>query len=235
MQGVISITGQISASELQRWELQISEVGTNNFRSIMPQPSTSQVPTGGTILYEWDTTTVQNGAYILRLVAFSNVNGGFIIRDRRVNVVNLESTPLPSSPTPFVIQTIAPLPFDLLTATPENRVTIDPFSLRATQLIIEATNTAAVPLTQAAVNILPTTTDDFFVRATQLVVDATNTASTPTTINDFSVRATQLVVDATSTAEVAMMTSFRETATAFGHTATSFYETQTAVAGTPEP
>lgn len=118
LQGNVAITGQVSASDLQRWELQISEVGTDNFRSIMPQASTSQVPTGGSILYEWDSRTVANGAYILRLAAFSNT-GGFIYRDVRVTLQNPDPTPVPATATPFVVE-LTPLPFDTLpTATPE--------------------------------------------------------------------------------------------------------------------
>lgn len=109
--GNVAITGQVSASNLQRWELQISEVGTENFRSIMPQAATNQVPTGGSVLYEWDSTTVQNGAYILRLAAFSNANGGFIFRDVRVQVQNVlpTATPIPPTPVPVVL---SPIPFD---------------------------------------------------------------------------------------------------------------------------
>ncbi len=118
LQGVAAITGQVNANNLQRWELQISEVGTDNFRSIMPQPSTNQVPTGGTVLYEWDSRTVQNGAYILRLAAFAN-NGGFIFREVRITVLNPEPTPIPATATPFVIE-ITPIPFDLPTVTPDN-------------------------------------------------------------------------------------------------------------------
>lgn len=118
--GNVPVTGQVSASELQRWELQISEVGTDNFRSIMPQPSTTQMQANGSILYEWDSTTVANGAYILRLAAFSNFNGGFIFRDVRVSVQNPEPTPMPASPTPFTVIVETPLPFDLPTVTPDN-------------------------------------------------------------------------------------------------------------------
>ena len=118
LQGNVAITGQVSASDLQRWELQISEVGTDNFRSIMPQANTNQVPTGGSVLYEWDSRTVQNGAYILRLAAFSNT-GGFIFRDVRVTVQNPDPTPVPATPTPFSVE-ITPLPFDNIpTATPD--------------------------------------------------------------------------------------------------------------------
>ena len=85
----------------------------------MPQSRTDQVPTGGTVLYEWDSRTVQNGAYILRLASYSNINGGYIFRDVRVTVLNPEPTPVPATPTPFIIET-TPLPFDNIpTATPD--------------------------------------------------------------------------------------------------------------------
>ncbi|MGJ3237230.1 MAG: transglycosylase domain-containing protein [Anaerolineae bacterium] len=114
LEGVATITGQVSASELQRWEIQIAEAGTDNFRSVMSQPRTEQVPTGGSTLYEWDTTTVSDGNYILRLAAYSNQNGGFIFRDVRVVVDNPEPTQVPPTPTPFSIE-LTPLPFDELT------------------------------------------------------------------------------------------------------------------------
>lgn len=116
--GNVAVTGQISATELQRWEIQISEVGTDNFRSVMPQASTNQMQVNGSVLYDWDSTTVPNGAYILRLAAYSNINGGFIFRETRVTVQNPQPTPLPPSPTPFTVIVETPLPFDLPTATP---------------------------------------------------------------------------------------------------------------------
>lgn len=122
----VPITGQISADNLNRWELQISEVGTNNFRSIMPQPSTSQVPTAGTTLFEWNSRDVQNGEYILRLAAFSNVNGGYIFRDVRVRVQNTPPTPTPQ-PTPLPVEQ-STLPFDPLVPTATN----DPFGGNST-------------------------------------------------------------------------------------------------------
>ena len=118
--GNVAITGQVNANELQRWELQISEVGTDNFRSIMPQARTDQVLNSGLTLYEWDSRTVQNGAYILRLAAYST-SGGFIFRDVRVTVQNPEPTPTPIPATAIPLPVITtPLPFDTLpSATPD--------------------------------------------------------------------------------------------------------------------
>ncbi|GAB5492318.1 MAG: hypothetical protein Phog2KO_25330 [Phototrophicaceae bacterium] len=116
--GNVAVTGQVNANELQRWDLLISEVGTDNFRSIMPQARTDQVLNSGITLYEWDSRTVQNGAYILRLAAYST-SGGFIFRDVRVTVQNPEPTAVPVTPTPIIVET-TPIPFDTLpSATPD--------------------------------------------------------------------------------------------------------------------
>lgn len=109
LEGQVAFTGQVSASDLQRWEIQISEVGTDNFRSIMPQPATNQVPSRGTPLFDWDSTSVPNGAYFIRLEAIST-SGGYIQYEVRVTVSNPEPTPVPSLPTPISID-VEPLPF----------------------------------------------------------------------------------------------------------------------------
>jgi membrane peptidoglycan carboxypeptidase len=117
----VAITGQVSANDLNRWELQISEVGTDNFRSIMPAPNTSQVPVAGSTLFEWNSRTVQNGEYILRLAAFSNTNGGYIFDEVRIRVQNIPPTATPQPTQPPAVST---LPFDPLIPTATN----DPFS-----------------------------------------------------------------------------------------------------------
>jgi len=107
LEGQVAFTGQVSATDLQRWNLQISEVGTDNYRSIMPQPATNQIPSRGTVLFEWDSTSVENGAYIIRLEAIST-SGGYIQRDVRVTIDNPLPTPIPASPTPVQVE-ITPL------------------------------------------------------------------------------------------------------------------------------
>jgi hypothetical protein len=126
VEGTVAITGQISASDLQRWELQLAPVGTENFSPIT-QPSTQQVPQAGTVLAQWDSTSVVNNTYRLRLAAFSQ-SGGFVYREATLQVQNTPPTPTPAptvlpSPSPFVFDqpTQAPLPFD-----PTPTVTIAP-------------------------------------------------------------------------------------------------------------
>jgi membrane peptidoglycan carboxypeptidase len=124
LQENVVITGQVAAEGLARWDLQISEVGTDNYRSIMPngQASTTQMPTAGSSLLEWNSRLVQNGEYFIRLAAFSN-SGGYIFHDVRVRVQNTPPTATPA-PTPLPVNTTAPLPLDPLGPTATN----DPFS-----------------------------------------------------------------------------------------------------------
>lgn len=116
----VGITGQVSTPNLQRWELQIAPINTENFSSIMPQARTDQVQTAGTVLFDWDSRQVQNGQYTLRLAAFSTVNGGFVFVDVPITVQNTPPTPTPAptSEPPTAEPIISPIPFDLPTATP---------------------------------------------------------------------------------------------------------------------
>jgi hypothetical protein len=114
--GTFTITGQISASDLQRWELEYAPVGSESWIDIVP-PATSQVPQAGTVLAQWDTIQVNNNTYRLRLAAYSQA-GGFAFREATVQVQNIPPTPtpaptsLPPTPTPFGQGGFTPIPFD---------------------------------------------------------------------------------------------------------------------------
>jgi hypothetical protein len=120
--GRFTITGQVSASDLQRWELEFAPVGSEQWQDITP-PQNQQVPQAGTVLAEWDTTQVNNNTYRVRLIAFSNANGS-IVREATVQVQNIPPTPtpaptsLPPTPTPPFQSGFTPLPFESPTPRP---------------------------------------------------------------------------------------------------------------------
>lgn len=116
--GTLTITGQISAPDFSRYEIEYaSAAAPENFIAITT--NTQQFPSAGSTLGTWDTTTVPNGSYILRLSAYSNA-GGLITRAVTVNVANVQPTPTPQPivtvtesfflPTPIIFGTTAPLP-----------------------------------------------------------------------------------------------------------------------------
>jgi membrane peptidoglycan carboxypeptidase len=106
--GTVNITGIISAVDFNRFQLELAPVGQDTFAIISPV-TTSQVPNNATIL-QWNTTTVPNGIYRLRLAAFAN-NGGFIYKIVQIGVNNVAV--LPTQP-PIVLPTasnVTPIPF----------------------------------------------------------------------------------------------------------------------------
>jgi membrane peptidoglycan carboxypeptidase len=115
--GVANITGQISAADFARFDLEFaSAAAPNNFTRILS--SSQQFPTPGSSLGTWDTSAVPNGSYILRLVAYSTT-GGTITRTVNVTVNNIPPTPTPA-PTiePPLFFTPTPLPFTMPTPAP---------------------------------------------------------------------------------------------------------------------
>ncbi len=117
--GNVTITGQITAPDFQRYELQYAPVGSTSFLPI-GQASTQQFQNAGSTIGTWDTTRVTNGQYTLRLAAYSTA-GGYIFRDVTVALSNVPPTPTPAPPTPTTaapIATVAPLPFDSQPAAP---------------------------------------------------------------------------------------------------------------------
>lgn len=118
--GTVTITGQVFASDLSRYQLEYAPISSPENFQIIGSFSTEQHQTGGSTLGTWDTTVVPNGTYILRLAAFSN-SGGFIYRPVQVNVANVAPTatppPLPTQPpqelfTPIPFDEFTPIPFE---------------------------------------------------------------------------------------------------------------------------
>ncbi|RMF81182.1 MAG: hypothetical protein D6737_05820 [Chloroflexi bacterium] len=134
---VQTITGAVSAPNLDRYQLEVAPLGASNSFGIIvdengqPQGPFTSPPSGAgtTTLGRWDTRTVPNGSYILRLSIFST-NGGNITETVNVVVQNAAPTVAPPPPTavppPTAIPSGAtPLPFQDLNATPTP--TIDVF------------------------------------------------------------------------------------------------------------
>ncbi len=114
--GELVVTGQVSAQDLQRWQLLIAPANSEQFSPIT-EANTNQVPTAGTTLVSYDTRQLADGSYTLRLAAYSQ-SGGFVFDDVPINVDNPDptATPFPTS-TPTVPPTappivVSPLPFD---------------------------------------------------------------------------------------------------------------------------
>lgn len=124
--GEVAIRGQVSAADrFNRYEVAYSPVGQNNFRPVAGSPFSIQQPTPDTQLATWDTKTVPNGQYQLRLTVIAT-DGGFVRRTITVAVNNPIPTATPTftpqPPTATFFPTIAPnftpLPFDV-TVTPD--------------------------------------------------------------------------------------------------------------------
>jgi hypothetical protein len=124
--GNITVQGQVNApANFNRYQLEVAPAGTQNFRMLPGFPQSAQQPNPSSILGTWDTTTLPNGQYQLRLSVIAN-DGGYLNRQVIVNVNNPPPTPTPTpTPTitpigiatlPGVIPTTSfgftPLPFD---------------------------------------------------------------------------------------------------------------------------
>jgi membrane peptidoglycan carboxypeptidase len=116
VQGQVQITGAATGPNFSRYQLELAPATDPNNFSIIVQPvSTPRQP--GEVLATWDSTTVPNGIYTLRLSAFAS-NGGFLQKTIQIGINNPlptpTNTPIPE-PTIFVPPTIAPndtpLPF----------------------------------------------------------------------------------------------------------------------------
>ncbi len=129
--GTINITGIVTGLDFNRFQLELAPVGQDTFAIISPV-TTSQVPSNGTLL-QWNTTTVPNGIYRLRLAAFAN-NGGFIYKIVQIGVNNLAVLPtappiaLPTAAnlTPIPFETPLPLAFPTATLQPAAQVPVFP-------------------------------------------------------------------------------------------------------------
>jgi membrane peptidoglycan carboxypeptidase len=111
---VVQITGQAIAADMSGYTLEYASASSpNNFVAI-----SSQNTQGNGVLGQWDSASVPNGQYILRLTARSATNG-YAVRTVTITTNNLPPTPTPQ-PLPTLglpVSTPAPLPFDNITPT----------------------------------------------------------------------------------------------------------------------
>lgn len=101
--GAVQINGQATASNFNRYQLEVSPANSGSF-GIIYGPVGTPVQNG--LLGQWDTSGVPNGAYDLRLTMFSSTGG---TAQRSVTVVVNNVTPT-LVPTPLPIFTPSPLP-----------------------------------------------------------------------------------------------------------------------------
>lgn len=114
--GPVTITGQVSAPNFAYYQVEYAAAGAPEIFTPIGAAVNQQFPNNGSTLATWDTRTVPNGSYILRLAVYSNTNG-YIFRTARVTLNNIPPTPTPAPATPTLPAPIAPtifvpLPFD---------------------------------------------------------------------------------------------------------------------------
>jgi membrane peptidoglycan carboxypeptidase len=116
--GAVTITGQVSAPNFAYYQLEYAAAGAPEIFTPIGAAVNQQFPNNGSTLATWDTRTVPNGQYILRLAVYSS-NNGYIFRTARVTLNNIPPTPTPAPATPTLPAPIAPvftpLPFDAQT------------------------------------------------------------------------------------------------------------------------
>jgi hypothetical protein len=106
--GNVQIIGRATSTQtFSRYQIEVASANAPDNFSIITGPSTQPQPQG--VLGTWDTTTVPNGGYILRLAMFAQ-NGGFLYRTVQVNVNNPLPTPTPIPTSAPIVFT--PIPFD---------------------------------------------------------------------------------------------------------------------------
>ncbi|GIL12989.1 MAG: hypothetical protein BroJett038_17090 [Chloroflexota bacterium] len=93
--GEVQVVGSASAPSLASYYLELAPGNSNNF---IPVSLPTASPQTNGVLGTWDTTSVPNGQYILRL-AMTHRNGGYLYRSVNVTVNNTVPTPTPGSST----------------------------------------------------------------------------------------------------------------------------------------
>jgi len=120
--GSVPVTGQVFAQDFNRYQLEYAPAGTPDQFTLIGNFSTTQHPNAGDVLAQWDTFTVPNGSYTVRLTMYSNVNGGYVQQTVPVTVNNIAPTPTQALPTnvplpPTLPSEFTPIPFDQPTPT----------------------------------------------------------------------------------------------------------------------
>lgn len=92
--GVVQFAGQVQAPNFNRYQIEIAPISNPEDFVIVSGPTNSQQPNG--TLGQWDSSTVPNGVYRVRLAAFAN-DGGYIFKTIQIGVNN--ALPTPTQPT----------------------------------------------------------------------------------------------------------------------------------------
>ncbi len=110
VQGSVQLTGQVAGTaNFNRWQIEVSAPGSTTYDLLPGFPKQTQEPVPGSVLATWDTVGRPDGAYTVRLIAFSN-EGGYMIRTQTFNIDNPDPTPTPQpSLTPTQFPTFAPI------------------------------------------------------------------------------------------------------------------------------
>ncbi|MDX2075548.1 MAG: transglycosylase domain-containing protein [bacterium] len=123
IQGVVSVLGQVNAPDFGRYQIEFAPAGSEAYQ-IIGSPMTVSQPNANSTLGQWDTRTVANGSYNLRLTVFANnAYNGFITFTTPVIVNNpaVVPTAIPTNTPSVPIAppvSFTPLPFDTLGPTP---------------------------------------------------------------------------------------------------------------------
>ncbi|MBK8139144.1 MAG: transglycosylase domain-containing protein [Chloroflexi bacterium] len=116
--GEVPIVGQVSVPvNFNRWQLEFAPQGSAQYQMLPGFPQQIQQPNVNSQLALWDTRTIPNGVYSLRMTVISN-DGGYVYRGANVAINN----PLP---TPTPVPTLQPSPFP--TFPPFDQATPIPF------------------------------------------------------------------------------------------------------------
>jgi membrane peptidoglycan carboxypeptidase len=98
--GNISILGAATASTFDSYQIEYAPAGSVTY-TIIAGPVRTPQPNQNGVLAEWNTSSVGNGLYNLRLTMNSRT-GGFVRREVQVTVMNPTPTPMPTA-TPMPI------------------------------------------------------------------------------------------------------------------------------------
>ncbi len=102
--GAVQFTGIVSGPNFDHYQIELSPATSPDAFQVIVQPIRSQANGN---LATWDTTTVPNGAYRLRLSAFAT-DGGYRYATIDIGVNNLIPTQPPPTLPPLVVPTSAP-------------------------------------------------------------------------------------------------------------------------------
>ena len=108
--GPVTITGQVSAPNFAYYQLEYASAGAPEIFTPIGAAVNQQFPNNGSTLATWDTRTVPNGQYVLRLAVYSSTNG-YIFRTVRVTLNNIPPTPTPAPATATLPPPVAPIGF----------------------------------------------------------------------------------------------------------------------------